>query len=147
MRTASLVVAASARNIQSDSCAASATAVACLVSPVSLITRRKTTTVPASASGGASSGLPATANAATTTAATAATTSAGIVAGLDQELSDLTSLKTLGVPQRPLKTEAMSGADASSASATSSATWVPRPATWPEVRSATASASPIVTAR
>src|SRR5260370_41060064 len=100
MSTESLVVAASARNIQPDSCAASATADACLVSPASLATRSSTTPVPAMASGAASSGLPAAANPATTTAATAERTSAGIVAGLDQELSGpryLTSLNTPGV--------------------------------------------------
>src|SRR5258707_7147157 len=84
--TASLVVPARARNIQSDSCAASATAEACLARPASRATRSTTTTDPASASGAASSEPPPMANPVTTMAAAAVAASAATVAGLDQDL-------------------------------------------------------------
>src|ERR1035438_2646440 len=85
--TTSLVVSASARNIRSDFCAVAATAVDCVASPASLVTRTSTTTAPATARAGDATGPPPSEKPVTTRAAAAAAASAVKVAGLDQDPS------------------------------------------------------------
>src|ERR1035437_8964929 len=75
--TTSLVVSASARNIRSDFCAVAATAVDCVASPASLVTRTSTTTAPATARAGDATGPPPSEKPVTTRAAAAAAASGG----------------------------------------------------------------------